>query len=413
MPLVKPRYKEKREDFIERCMGDKTSVEDFPSRGQRLAVCNSLFNERNKKEEISMEETKLMAEAIQSLTKVIKVKDSKMPKDEEENKPNESKPYHDDDEKEKPDSRDMFDNEDDARERAKEIGCVGIHSMMDNGKRIFMPCGTHAAYDEARKEHYGKPHDEEKPGKPKDELEEMGMQKKPVKSVCVCQVDGNCQCDSEIKQVVFESEVKVNGEEGIFTGYGSVFGNEDQGNDIVQKGAFTKSLNERPASKVKMLFQHKTDEPIGVFEEIREDEKGLFVKGRLALKTQKGRETYELLKMGALDGMSIGFRADPQKQGYNENKRGVRTLKEVDLMEISLVTFPMNEEAMVESVKGNNKSIREWEDILREVGGLSRTESKIGAKSLYKSLNQRDADETKQELVTLLHKVADIIKTNQ
>ena len=117
--------------------------------------------------------------------------------------------------------------------------------------------------------------------------------------------------------------------------------------------------------------------------------------------------------MGALDGMSIGFRADPQKQGYNENKRGVRTLKEVDLMEISLVTFPMNEEAMVESVKGNNKSIREWEDILREVGGLSRTESKIGAKSLYKSLNQRDADETKQELVTLLHKVANIIKTNQ
>ena len=58
--------------------------------------------------------------------------------------------------------------------------------------------------------------------------------------------------------------------------------------------------------------------------------------------TQKGREAYELLKMGALDGMSIGFRADPEKQGYNENKRGTRTLKEVDLMEISLVTFPMN-----------------------------------------------------------------------
>ena len=81
-------------------------------------------------------------------------------------------------------------------------------------------------------------------------------------------------------------------------------------------------------------------------------------------------------------------------------------------MEISLVTFPMNEEAVIESVKGNGKSIREWEDILREVGGLSRTESKIGAKSLYKSLNQREAD-NKQELVTLLHKVADIIKTTK
>ena len=411
MPLVKPRNKEKREDFLERCMGDKTSVDDYPSRNQRFAVCNALYNRRDKKEENSMEETKLMAEAIQSLTKVIEVKDSKMPKDDENNKPNEGKPYHDDDEKEKPNSKDVFDNEADARERAKEIGCTGTHSMMDNGKRVFMPCATHDAYDEARKEHYGKPHDEEKPGKPKDELEEMGMRKKPVKSVCVCHDDGKCQCDSEIKQIVFESEVKANGE-GVFTGYGSIFGNEDQGNDIVQKGAFTKSLQERPASKVKMLFQHKTDEPIGVFEEIYEDQKGLFVKGKLALGTQKGRETYELLKIGALDGMSIGFKADPQKQGYNENKRGIRTLKEVDLMEISLVTFPMNEEAVIESVKGNGKSIREWEDILREVGGLSRTESKIGAKSLYKSLNQREAD-NKQELVTLLHKVADIIKTTK
>ena len=214
--------------------------------------------------------------------------------------------------------------------------------------------------------------------------------------------------DSEIKQIVFESEVKSDAK-GVFTGYGSIFGNEDQGNDIVQKGAFTKSLNERPASKVKMLFQHKTDEPIGVFTEIYEDQKGLFVKGQLAMGTQKGRETYELLKMGALDGMSIGFKADPQKQGYNENKRGVRTLKEVDLMEISLVTFPMNEQAMVQSVKGNSKSIRDWEKILREAGGLSRTEAKIGAKALAESLNQRDADENKQ-LVALLHKVAGIIK---
>ena len=158
-----------------------------------------------------------------------------------------------------------------------------------------------------------------------------------------------------------------------------------------------------------MLFQHKTDEPIGVFESIYEDSKGLYVKGKLALGTQKGRETYELLKIGALDGMSIGFKADPTKQGYNENKRGVRTLKEVDLMEISLVTFPMNEQAMVQSVKGNLKSIRDWEKILREAGGLSRTEAKIGAKALAESLNQRDADDN-QTLVTLIHKVANIIK---
>ena len=413
MPLVKPRNKEKREDFLERCMGDKTSVDDFPSRGQRFAVCNALYNRRDKKEENSMEDIKGMAEAIKSLTGVIEKGYHKKPKD---------KSYHDDDddkmghEEDKPKAghsgKDVFKTEDEARERAKEIGCTGIHSHMDNGKRIYMPCGTHAAYEEALKDKGSHKPDEEKPGtKPKDELEEMGMHKKPVKSHIHCDDDGECQCDSEIKKLVFESEVKSDAL-GVFSGYASIFGNEDQGNDIVQKGAFTKSLQERPASKVKMLFQHKTDEPIGVFEEIYEDQKGLFVKGKLALGTQKGRETYELLKIGALDGMSIGFKADPQKQGYNENKRGIRTLKEVDLMEISLVTFPMNENAVVESVKGNGKSIREWEDILREVGGLSRTESKIGAKSLYKSLNQREAD-NKQELVALLHKVADIIKTTK
>ena len=403
MPLVKPRDKEKRDDFIERCMGDETSVTDYPKRGQRFAVCNSLYNARNKKEEYSMTDVEKMASAIRTLTDVIAKE--KMPKDDEETMKRET------------DKRDQFTTQEEALDRAKEIGCTGTHSMMDNGKRIFMPCGTHAAYDEARKGHYGKPHDEEKPGKPKDELEQMDHygeehdkdKKKPKKkSHTECDDDGACTCDTEIKQLVFESDVKSE-DNGIFSGYASIFGNEDQGNDIVQKGAFTKSLEQRPASKVKMLFQHKTDEPIGVFESIYEDSKGLYVKGKLALGTQKGRDTYELLKIGALDGMSIGFKADPTKQGYNENKRGVRTLKEVDLMEISLVTFPMNEEAMVQSVKGNSKSIREWEKILRDAGGLSRTEAKMGAKALSETLNQRDADDN-QSLVTLIHKVANIIK---
>ena len=414
MPLVKPKDKEKRDDFIERCMGDETSVTDYPKRGQRFAVCNSLYNARNKKEEYSMTDVEKMASAIGTLTDII-AKGGHKPKDKDKDK---DKSYHDDDDKmgheeDKPKAghsgKDVFKTEDEARERAKEIGCTGIHSHMDNGKRIYMPCGTHAAYEEALKDKGSHKPDEEKPGtKPKDELEEMGMHKKPVKSHIHCDDDGECQCDSEIKKLVFESEVKSDAL-GVFSGYASIFGNEDQGNDIVQKGAFTKSLTQRPAPKVKMLFQHKTDEPIGVFEKIYEDQKGLYVQGRLAMKTQKGKETYELLKMGALDGMSIGFKADPQKQGYNENKRGVRTLKEVDLMEISLVTFPMNEQAMVQSVKGNLKSIRDWEKILRDAGGLSRTEAKIGAKALAESLNQRDADENKK-LVALLHKVAGIIK---
>ena len=388
MPLVKPNNNEQREDFMSRCMSDDKTTSEYPATDQRLAVCSSQYENR-KMEEYSMNDIEKMGQAIKSLTDVISSKAKKPKEDMKEAR-----------------DEDIFDNANEARDKAKEIGCVGVHSMDKDGKTIFMPCGTHSAYEEAISKGYGSDEEEDKYSssykKPK--------KKKPMKSVCVCHDDGICQCDTEIKKLTFHSEVKANGEKGIFTGYGSIFGNEDQGSDIMQKGAFTKSLEARPARKVKLLYQHKTDEPIGVFEDMYEDSKGLFVKGKLAMGTQKGREAYELLKMGALDGMSIGFRADPEKQGYNENKRGVRTLKEVDLMEISLVTFPMNESALIETVKGNAKNIREWEKILREAGNLSRTEAKIGAKALSESLSQRDAGGDSQQLADLINKVANIIK---
>jgi HK97 family phage prohead protease len=379
MPLVKPKDKETREDFISRCMSDDKTTSEFPTTEQRLAVCNSQYKNKTK-EKYSMNDIEKMGEAIKSLTDVISSKAKQEPITEKQ--------------------EDYFDREDAAEARAGEIGCTGTHRVDQDGNVFYMPCGSHEEYLEAVGKSYND--DEDKYHKPK--------KKKPMKSVCVCQDDGICQCDTELKKLVFESEIKAENSKGIFTGYGSIFGNEDQGNDIMQKGAFTKSLINRPVSKVKMLYQHKTDEPIGVFTEIYEDSKGLFVKGQLAMGTQKGREAYELLKMGALDGMSIGFRADPEKQGYNENKRGVRTLKEVDLMEISLVTFPMNESALIETVKGNAKNIREWEKILREAGGLSRTEAKIGAKALSESLSQRDAGDDNKQLADLINKVANIIK---
>jgi len=387
MPLVKPRDKEKREDFMSRCMSDDKTTSEYPKATQRLAVCSTQY-ENSKKEKYTMSDIEKMGEAIKTLTDVISAKENK-PKDEMEKEAR---------------AEDMFSNEEDALDKAKEIGCVGTHSMDKNGKTIFMPCRTHDAYEEAISKGYGNDEEDE------DKYHKKPKKKKPMKSVCVCEVDGSCQCDTEIKKLTFHSDVKAVNDKGTFTGYGSIFGNEDQGSDIMQKGAFTKSLENRPAPKVKMLYQHKTDEPIGVFEDMYEDEKGLFVKGRLAMGTQKGREAYELLKMGALDGMSIGFRADPDKQGYNENKRGTRTLKEVDLMEISLVTFPMNERALIENVKASQKNIREWEKILRDAGGLSRTEAKIGAKALSESLSQRDAGDDNKQLATLINKVADILK---
>ena len=380
MPLLRPNDKETREDFISRCMSDDKTTSEFPTTEQRLAVCNSQFKNKNKKEKYSMNDIEKMGEAIKSLTDVISSKAKIGDSDNAKPKKPESEAFIGKE-------VDHFDREDAADARAGEIGCTGTHRVDEDGSTFYMPCGSHEEY-----------------------LEAVGKSKKPTKSVCVCKGDGMCQCDTEIKKLVFHSEIKAGNEKGIFTGYGSIFGNEDQGNDIMQKGAFTKSLKDRPANKVKMLYQHKTDEPIGIFTNISEDQKGLLVTGQLAMGTQRGREAYELLKMGALDGMSIGFRADPEKQGYNENKRGVRTLKEVDLMEISLVTFPMNESALIETVKGNAKNIREWEKILREAGGLSRTEAKIGAKALSESLSQRDAGDDNKQLASLITKVANILK---
>lgn len=176
---------------------------------------------------------------------------------------------------------------------------------------------------------------------------------------------------------------------GTFEGYGSVFGNKDLGNDVIERGAFLKSLKKRKPQNVKLLYQHKSDMPIGVFDEIKEDNHGLVVKGRLALKTQAGAEAYELLKMGALDGLSIGFRVNPKEVSYD--KRGNRRIiKEVDLMEVSLVTFPMNPQATVRSVKGEEISIREWENGLRDAFNLSRSEAKVGAKAVTDAFSQRE-----------------------
>lgn len=179
-------------------------------------------------------------------------------------------------------------------------------------------------------------------------------------------------------------------DKGVFVGYGSYFGNKDQGNDVVQSGAFAKSISKKGPKGIKMLFNHKADEPIGVFEEMTEDNKGLKVKGRLALATQKGKEVYELMKMGALDGLSIGYRVDKKGYDYEDNGKK-RYLKEVDLMEVSAVTFPMNTRARVQMVKG--LSIRDWERELRDVFDLSQREAKITAQAVVKALNQRDVEE--------------------
>jgi len=195
---------------------------------------------------------------------------------------------------------------------------------------------------------------------------------------------------------------------GEFEGYGSVFNNTDLGNDVIRNGAFKKSLSRRGAKGVKLLYQHKSDMPIGVFEDIKEDQHGLKVKGRLAMKTQAGQEAYELMKMGALDGLSIGFRVNPKKVSYDKRTKK-RVIDEVDLMEISLVTFPMNPQATVRSVKGEQISIREWENGMRDAFHLSRSEAKQAAKAVHEVFTQRDVEDS-TELVDAIKQLTKTLK---
>lgn len=202
--------------------------------------------------------------------------------------------------------------------------------------------------------------------------------------------------------------------QGEFEGYASVFNNTDLGNDVIEPGAFTKSIRRRKSS-IKLLWQHQSDKPIGVFDSIKEDEKGLLVKGRL-VKFGQGLEAYELLKMGALDGMSIGFRVNPNKVSYDKRTRK-RIIKEVDLMEISLVTFPMNPLAKVQSVKAEDVTIREWERTFRDDLGLSRSDAKIAAGAAIDGLSMKNelpsetlADESVSELVDAIENLTKTLK---
>ena len=136
--------------------------------------------------------------------------------------------------------------------------------------------------------------------------------------------------------------------DGTFTGYASLFNEVDLGQDLVMPGAFRDSLRLRGPRGVKLLFQHDPNEPIGVWLELSEDSRGLFARGRLIPEVARARELLSLLKAGAIDGLSIGFRT---VKGTIDPRSRVRRLLAVDLWEISIVTFPLLAGARVRAVK--------------------------------------------------------------
>ena len=193
---------------------------------------------------------------------------------------------------------------------------------------------------------------------------------------------------------------------GEFSGYASVFGVKDSYSDIVMPGAFAKSLAiwaEKDALPA-MLWQHKTDEPIGIFTKMQEDEHGLYVEGRLLKDDDPlARRAYAHLKAGSITGMSIGY-SDVDYE-YDKDK-GAFQLKEVKLWEVSLVTFPANEEARINNVKtllkdGELPKPALVEQCLRDAG-FSRTQAKTILSGGYGALRDADSSSDAESIATAI-----------
>lgn len=195
-------------------------------------------------------------------------------------------------------------------------------------------------------------------------------------------------------------EIKSLSETGEIEGYGSTFGGEpDSYGDVIAPGAFSDSLKAHTAKGTmpKMLWQHDRNEVIGKWTGAVEDDHGLLIRGKLNMDVQRGREAYALLKDGAMDGLSIGYRIAPN--GYDsDDETGVWTLKKLDLFEVSVVTIGANENATIHSVKamkaahdlverlkaGDRLTEREFETMLKGSLGFSNSQAMRAARICLK-----------------------------
>lgn len=155
------------------------------------------------------------------------------------------------------------------------------------------------------------------------------------------------------------SRVSLAGD-GTVEGYASLFGEIDQARDMVMPGAFTQTLQSRGLRRIPMLFQHDPAEPVGIWLDLHEDFRGLWARGRLIPDVARGRELLALVREGAIDGLSIGYRTVRAKI---DPKTRVRKLYQVDLWEVSIVTFPLLNGARVRAVKGRGRDAQTAFDV--------------------------------------------------
>lgn len=220
----------------------------------------------------------------------------------------------------------------------------------------------------------------------------------------------------EVKFAADEIDAKT----GEFAGYGAVFGNIDSHGDVIVPGAFSESLSDwsTRGRLPSMKLMHGTtmnpfsgdDLPIGKWSLMREDARGLYVEGKLSgLDTDHGRRIYGLMKDGVLDGLSIGYRAKRATRGTGANQPK-RQLESVALLEVSLVDDPSNDRARVSAVKSaaDIKTIREFEDFLRDVGKFSHAAAKAIAAGGFKAAEPRDEDDA--DIAALLRRNIAILR---
>lgn len=204
-------------------------------------------------------------------------------------------------------------------------------------------------------------------------------------------------------------ELKSIEESGKIAGYGSVFGNRDSHAEVVMPGAFSKSLadHRRKGSKPKMFWQHDMGKPIGKWLDFSEDGKGLYMEGQLNMEVQQGREAHALLKAGDIDGLSIGYRV-PVGGAEADEKAGVVRLKELQLLEVSVVSLGSNDRALVDEVKaaleGGMPSLDQFDELLREAGFSKTQRSVIAGKGFLHLLRSESgtADQS-ADFVKRLH----------
>ena len=220
---------------------------------------------------------------------------------------------------------------------------------------------------------------------------------------------------SKIETKFAPLDLKAVAQDGTLSGYAALFGVPDLGHDVVLPGAFDRSLKKRGAGGIKMLFQHDPSEPIGIWETIYEDSRGLFVRGRLLTEVARAREVLSLMRAGALDGLSIGYQT---LKARKEARSGTRRLEQVDLWEISIVTFPMQPGARVERVKSRPfangfPTEREFERWLVRDAGFTRSQARMaihaGFKTLAVSRDAGAADVTAARLAEKMRQAAKLM----